>query len=854
MNLQNVQVLNDTLRIMKEGSYIKNGKKINLKLSHKQMKEAYVFLPDDINNICGRNDFEHVQVLGRIGVGCENIDSFSMAEEIYKHSFLFSKKKNSNVLVLNLANPVNPGGGVRQGAKAQEEDLCRRSSLLLSLESEMAALYYKYNQSLNTYMGSNAIVITPNVEIIKDVNGELLDEPVIVSIMTCAAPMVIYGKEGLSEGQYQWLLYDRICGMLKCAAYLGYQALVLGAFGCGAFGNDAHVVSDLFYRALKEFDYDGMRAKDFFRIIEFAVLDKTQNKYNYNEFKRNFENFYRDEDNAEIERVKQKMKENEVHLDSIRGCLFGGAVGDALGYPVEFMDDTVIFGKYGKNGITEYNYDRFSGKALISDDTQMALFTANGLIFGDTRGCMRGIQAQLHYYVAEAYQDWLYTQNGTYIDRAQRRDNQISWLCDVPELYSRRAPGNTCISALSKTGGKGYGADLLKNPVNNSKGCGGIMRIAPLALNYETNMEWLDMEAAYIAAITHGHSLGYMSAAVLCHIINRIVFSKDKYFSLNEIVMEAKTTVESLFAGDEYLSELLAIIDKAILLSKNNENDIDNIRKLGQGWVAEETLAIAIYCSLKYSNDFSRGIIAAVNHSGDSDSTGAVTGNILGALFGYSAIEDKWKDNLECSDVILEIADDLCHGCQMSEYSSYYDADWACKYIDRQWKKHEPKCLFFWHEHGVNGYLSNKYESEFIIDDFCYKNVEQYLMAQKAKLFHDAKCYTAILKTDFVDEYRQIGRRVYPFNEEVWETNRYRILKEGVLAKFSQNEVLKKELLATGDCIIAKASPYDSIFGIKLANVDAEKILPEKWPGRNLLGKALMEVRSELSLGMNSTE
>ena len=74
-------------------------------------------------------------------------------------------------------------------------------------------------------------------------------------------------------------------------------------------------------------------------------------------------------------------------------------------------------------------------------------------------------------------------------------------------------------------------------------------------------------------------------------------------------------------------------------------------------------------------------MIAAVNHSGDSDSTGAVAGNILGAWVGYQAIEEKWKQDLELSDVILEIADDLCYGCQMSEYSAYWDPKWEMKYI-----------------------------------------------------------------------------------------------------------------------------------------------------------------------------
>lgn len=691
MRNDNIQMLEDTLDTFKRGKYVKDGKTIYTKLSQKQMEECYVYLPENVQDIMTRKDFEHVHVMGRVGVGCRNIDSFGMAQEQYKWKFLFSGKKANNILVLNFANPVNPGGGVRRGARAQEEDLCRKSSLLFSLESDYAQRYYRYNKSLHTYMGSDAIILTPNVEIIKDVNGDLLEESVIVSVMTCAAPMITQGMEGLNDEQYKELFYNRICGMLKCAAYWGYQALVLGAFGCGAFGNDAKLVSDLFYKALKEFNYDGMRAKDFFRRIDFAVLDKTPGQYNFNEFNRNFEHFYRDEDNAEIERAEKRKKEKEVNLDPIRGCLFGGAVGDALGYAVEFIEDYAIFERYGAEGITEYALDKVTGKALISDDTQMTLFTANGLLVGDTRGCMRGIQGWPRGYVAMAYQDWLYTQTGSYENRAERGYNQRSWLCDVPNLYARRAPGNTCLSALSEAARAGHVDDYIANPRNDSKGCGGVMRVAPLALNYQMAIDTLDMEAAQIAAITHGHSLGYMPAAVLCHIINRIIFPGEKKMTLREIVIEAKKTAEKLFEGDKHLKELTDIIDRAIVLSENEFDDLENIRALGQGWVAEETLAIAIYCSLRYENDFSKGIIAAVNHSGDSDSTGAVTGNILGALIGYDAIEDKWKKNLECADIIIEMADDICHGCQMSEYSSYHDAPWALKYMDMHWKVPVPR-------------------------------------------------------------------------------------------------------------------------------------------------------------------
>lgn len=682
----NIQMLRDTLDIFKRGYYIKDGQKIFTRLSQKQLEECYVYLPDDIHNIMNRTDFQHIHVMGRTGVGCQNIDSFAMAQEQYKLKFLFSKNRLQNTLVLNFANPVNPGGGVYHGARAQEEDLCRKSSLLFSLKSDSAQKYYNYNRSLHSCMNSDAIILTPNVEIIRDSNGDLLDESVIVSVMTCAAPMIKHEMGGLNDAQYRNLFYNRIYGMLKCAAYWGYQALVLGAFGCGAFGNDAKLVSDLFYKALKEFNYDGMRIEDFFRRIDFSVLDKTPEQYNFNEFNRNFQHFYRDEDNAQIERAEKRKKEKEVNLDSIRGCLLGGAAGDALGYAVEFIDENAIFEHYGPEGITKYALDKRTGKALISDDTQMTLFTANGLLVGDTRGCMRGVQGWPRNYVAMAYQDWLYTQTGSYENRVQRGLNQRSWLCDVPQLYARRAPGNTCLSALSEAAHLGHVNDYITNPRNNSKGCGGVMRIAPLALNYQMALDKLDMEAAQIAAITHGHSLGYMPAAILCHIINRIVFPGELKMTLKEIVIESLKTIEKIFEGDKHLKELSEIINLAIELSENNASDLKNIRILGQGWVAEETLAIAIYCSLKYTDNFSQGIIAAVNHSGDSDSTGAVTGNILGALIGYKAIDDKWKHDLECADVILEMADDLCHGCQMSEYSSYHDASWALKYMDMHWK------------------------------------------------------------------------------------------------------------------------------------------------------------------------
>ena len=277
-----IEMLNDTLNILKKRKYIKNRKKIRLQLSGKKMKSCIVYLPEDIQNMeirgisdgCGKT----------LSVGCKNTDSFTMALE--QHALGLDAEKN--ILVLNFANPFNPGGGVRHGARAQEEDLCRKSSLLLSLESKEAIKYYVYNLSLQTYLASDALIMTPDVEIIKDADGELMDETVVVSVMTCAAPMLTPNREGLTEKQYEDLLYQRICAMLKCAAHLGYKVLVLGAWGCGAFGNDAAMVSDLFYKAIKELDFSGLCVKDVFRRIDFAVLDRTEGQYNFRAFHRNF--------------------------------------------------------------------------------------------------------------------------------------------------------------------------------------------------------------------------------------------------------------------------------------------------------------------------------------------------------------------------------------------------------------------------------------------------------------------------------------------------------------------------------------------------------------------------------------
>ena len=198
--------------------------------------------------------------------------------------------------------------------------------------------------------------------------------------------------------------------------------------------------------------------------------------------------------------------------------------------------------------------------------------------------------------------------------------------------------------------------------------------------------------------------------------------------------------------------------------------------------------------------------------------------------------------------MILEVADDLCHGCQMSEYSYYFDPAWATKYMHMhryEEPKKNPEYVFFWLDNEKYGEFSNWYQREFVIDDFRYFCVEQYMMAQKAKLFHDSVRYTAILRANSPKDCKALGKQVTPFDAKVWDAVKYDIVKTGNKAKFEQNPDLMNLLLSTGDRIMAEASPKDKIWGIALDAETAKHINPEAWPGQNLLGKILMELKAD---------
>jgi ADP-ribosylglycohydrolase len=374
--------------------------------------------------------------------------------------------------------------------------------------------------------------------------------------------------------------------------------------------------------------------------------------------------------------AKQQLRRNKI-----RGSLIGGAAGDALGYAVEFDRLPEIRQRYGEWGITAYALDAH-GKAIVSDDTQMTLFTANGLLNMQTQACLYGEKTLPTPFIIRAYDDWYATQ----VDLPKSHDTegaerQYTWLYNVPELHHERAPGMTCISALREAHGDPYYEDT----DNNSKGCGGVMRVAPVGLfnGFADSPEKVIDTALRTSAITHGHSLGMLPSCVLAELVRHIVYDDPKpNATLKDAVLHSIQTVAAIYRQSYYWNDLATLLEQSIERAENAEPDTENIEALGEGWVAEETLAIAIYCALRHAEDFSDGIIAAVNHDGDSDSTGSITGNILGAWLGFDTIEQKWLDNLEMKEVILTVADDLCDGCPMDRSVDYTDDVWLDKYVN----------------------------------------------------------------------------------------------------------------------------------------------------------------------------
>lgn len=327
-------------------------------------------------------------------------------------------------------------------------------------------------------------------------------------------------------------------------------------------------------------------------------------------------------------------------ISNYKACLKGGAIGDALGWPVEFRRLSDIKREFGKEGIQDLFIPSSNKVAEITDDTQMTMFTADGLI-KSARKLLNLDKMPDMQTVWNSYKLWINTQS--IVPRIQKGKG---WIPEIKELYAMRAPGTTCTSSLrSDIGGS------IAKPLNSSSGCGGVMRVAPAGLMYKDNPELAFKVGAECAALTHGNPRAYLSAGVHSEMIAHIINGNDIESAVDKTMKTLAT-----YEGHEPVTKLMMQAKK---LAKSDVHPEDAIKQLGEGWVGDEAIAISTYCALKEPNNFEKALKMAVNHSGDSDSTGAIVGNILGAHLGVENIPKKWHNATELSGELEQLATDL---------------------------------------------------------------------------------------------------------------------------------------------------------------------------------------------------
>jgi ADP-ribosylglycohydrolase len=302
--------------------------------------------------------------------------------------------------------------------------------------------------------------------------------------------------------------------------------------------------------------------------------------------------------------------------------MLGLALGDACGAPVEFATRSEIIKAFGPDGVRGLEPWDGRPRGAFTDDTQMMLATARGLLDA-TQAWRTGGVDDVSSAIHARYLEWYGTQ--------------------ADPVMARR-PGNTCLTALAS----GVPGGTFE-PINDSKGSGGIMRVAPVGLAYAPERAFeVGMETA---ALTHGHPTGYLAAGFFADVVARVA----RGTGLAGAVAETR----EIAAGYDDVDETLDAADRAVELYISDVHPTEGVPLIGQGWIAEEALGIALFCALSYPQAWEEGVLAAVNITGDSDTTGCLVGALLGAALGYGALPPAWLEDLEDREIIEQLAEEL---------------------------------------------------------------------------------------------------------------------------------------------------------------------------------------------------
>jgi ADP-ribosylglycohydrolase len=307
-------------------------------------------------------------------------------------------------------------------------------------------------------------------------------------------------------------------------------------------------------------------------------------------------------------------------------CLLGGAIGDALGYRVESQHWREIERRYGPTGI---RLAAARGPLVVSDDTQMTLYTLEGMA---RAASIESIVDE----VRVAYLDWLATQGRSAAARAP-----VGRLAHHAVMCQPQAPGNTCLSALARGGG-----GTVEQPINDSKGCGGVMRTAPLGfLPLSVDDATVFRLGAECAALTHGHPDGWLPAAAMALLTREALDAAPWDASISRVLVLLRSWPRS-----DGTAKAIEAAGKAASGAPSRAK----VSALGEGWVGEEALAIGLYAAMA-ARSYAECVEFAANHDGDSDSTASIAGQLWGARHGLWTLPGDCIERLDVLGPLLEV-------------------------------------------------------------------------------------------------------------------------------------------------------------------------------------------------------
>lgn len=358
--------------------------------------------------------------------------------------------------------------------------------------------------------------------------------------------------------------------------------------------------------------------------------------------------------------------------EAYRGCLLGLAIGDAMGYPVDTKTWQQIQEEYGPYGLM--GYDLRNGYAEVSSHTQIAAFSCNGLLLGQTRGQVYGKMAPFVRYVGLAQQEWAI---------GQRRYDQPSrnhcWVFRVSEMRHRHCTDTRMVETLNR--GK---LGSLEDPVNRHDTPASLASAIAAGIFADPGrlqQQEIDRLGAECVALTHGHPLAFLPGAVAAHLIGGCLRQPEK--RLTALIKEALSAMQEQFVREypREVSQITALVEQAVSLAEERLTRPYDVMERLKCDTGAEVLAGAVYAALLCEEDFDNAMIIAVNHSGRSAAVSCLTGAILGARLGEQALPEFYMEGLYIADVLRDLADDLVQGCPMVRGSLLFDGDWESRYL-----------------------------------------------------------------------------------------------------------------------------------------------------------------------------